>query len=403
MTRCVKKAPMISCSQRFSSHQRAIPSTVHLRGERSLEGTTDLADRFYMREALRLARRGLGRVNPNPMVGTLVVKEGKIIGKGYHRKFGGPHAEVNALKNAKQEPKGATLYVTLEPCCHYGKTPPCVDLIIEKEIGRVVAGTVDPNPLVAGRGIRILRNHGIQVTVSVLERECRELNEAYFKYFETGLPFVTLKMAQSLDGRIATRDGSSQWISSSDSLKLAHRWRAIHDSVMVGIDTVLCDDPSLTVRLVKGRNPHRLIVDSKLRIPTKNRVLSDGSASRTTILTTGQADPKRIEKLEALGARVHQVKANSHGQVDLMAALQLLAKQGITSILVEGGAKLATSLLNAGLVDRLLVVIGPKIIGKGIEAVGDLGIADVNQALRLSIEKIRRVGDDLVVVARIYY
>lgn len=368
-----------------------------------MEDTTDLADKFYMREALRLARKGLGRVNPNPMVGTLVVKGGKIIGKGYHRKFGGPHAEVHALRSVKEEPKGATLYVTLEPCCHYGKTPPCVDLIIEKGIGRVVVGTVDPNPLVAGRGIGILQNRGIQVTVAVLERECRQLNEAYFKYFETGLPFVTLKMAQSLDGRIATKDGSSRWISSPDSLKLAHGWRAIHDSVMVGIDTVLCDDPSLTVRLVKGRNPHRLIVDSKLRIPMKNRVLSDGSASRTTILTTGQADPKRIEKLETLGARVHQVRADSQGQVDLMAALQVLAKEGITSILVEGGAKLATSLLNAGLVNRLLVVIAPKIIGKGIEAIGDLGIGDVNQALRLSIEKTRRVGEDLVVVARVYY
>lgn len=353
-----------------------------------------------MKETIRLARKGLGRVSPNPMVGAMVVRGETVIGKGFHRKFGGPHAEVNALRSVRGEPKCATLYVTLEPCSHHGKTPPCVDLIIEKEIGRVVIGTVDPNPLVAGSAIKILGDHGIQVNVGVLEKECRELNEAYFKYFEAGLPFVTLKMAQSLDGRIATKKGSSRWISSPDSLRLAHRWRAIHDGVMVGINTVLRDDPSLTVRLVKGRNPRRLIVDSKLRTPMKSRVLSDGSASRTTILTTRQADPKQIEKIEALGARILQVDTNPQGQVDLKSALQTLAGEEITSILVEGGARLATSFLRAGLVDKLLVVIGPKIIGKGIEAVGDLRIADVNQALRLSIEKTRRVGDDLIVVAR---
>ncbi len=355
-----------------------------------------------MKQALRLARKGLGRVSPNPMVGAVVVRGETIIGKGYHRRFGGPHAEVNALGNVKEEPKGATLYVTLEPCAHYGKTPPCVDLIIAKGIVRVVVGTMDPNPLVAGRGIKELRDHGIQVTVGVLEGTCRELNQGFFKCCETGVPFVTLKIAQSLDGRIATMSGSSRWISSAESLKLAHHWRAMHDGIMVGIGTVLRDDPSLTVRLVKGQNPRRLIVDSTLRVPMKAKVLSDNSAP-TIILTTRQANPGRIKEVEALGVRVFQVDTNPQGGVDLGSALRVLAREGINSILVEGGARLATSLLKARLVDRLLSVIGPKIIGEGIEAVGDLGIKEISQAIPLSIEKTRRVGADLVVVAKIDY
>ncbi len=357
-------------------------------------------DRFYMKKALRLARKGLGRVSPNPMVGALVVRGGAIIARGYHREFGGPHAEVDALETGQGEARGATLYVSLEPCSHHGKTPPCVGLIIEKGIDRVVVGTMDPNPLVGGRGVKILRDHGIPVTVGVLEEACRELNQAYFKHFEIGLPFVTLKMAQSLDGRIATKRGSSQWISSPESLRLAHKWRATHDAVMVGIGTVLRDDPRLTVRRVKGRNPRRLIVDSRLRIPLESRALSEGNASLTTVLTTQYADPDRMGHVEALGARVLQVAANPQGGVDLMAALQILAGEGVMSILVEGGARLATSFLTARLVDRLLWVIGPKIIGKGIEGVGDLGIDEVGQAMGLSIDRIQRVGPDLLVVAR---
>ena len=358
-------------------------------------------DESYMKEALRLARKGLGRVSPNPMVGAVVVRDDRVIGKGYHRLFGGPHAEVNALEGLEDEAKGATLYVTLEPCCHYGKTPPCADLIIKKQIGRVVIGTEDPNPLVAGRGIKILKDHGIAVDVGVLRRECHELNAPFFKYFERGLPFITLKMAQSLDGRIATRQGSSRWISSPASLRLAHRWRAIHDAVMVGVDTVIADNPSLTVRLVRGKSPFRLVLDSHLRIPLESRILVDGHVARTLVVTTDQADPHRCEKIQERGGRVLTVQSNSTGQVDLTAALQRLAGEGITSILVEGGAKLSTSFVKARLVDQLLLVIGPKIIGEGIDAIRDLGIADMNQAVRLSIQKVRRVGDDLIVMATI--
>jgi diaminohydroxyphosphoribosylaminopyrimidine deaminase/5-amino-6-(5-phosphoribosylamino)uracil reductase len=334
------------------------------------------------------------------MVGALVVRGDAIVGQGFHRAFGGPHAEVNALKNVTGEAKGATLYVTLEPCSHHGKTPPCVDFIIEKEIARVVVGTLDPNPLVTGRGVKKLQDHGIQVTVGVLEEKCRELNEAFFKSCETGLPFVTLKIAQSLDGRIATESGNSQWISSPKALKLAHRWRAMHDAIMVGIETVLKDDPSLTVRLVRGRNPRRIVLDSTLRIPERAKVLSDGNAS-TVILTTRRADPERIKKLQAPGVRILPVDTNPQGGVDLRAAFQILTQEGTRSVLVEGGARLATSLLKARLVDRLLWVIGPKIIGKGIEAVGDLGIGQISEAIQLSIEKTRRVGEDLVITARL--
>jgi diaminohydroxyphosphoribosylaminopyrimidine deaminase/5-amino-6-(5-phosphoribosylamino)uracil reductase len=362
---------------------------------------TPVDDESYMREALRLARKGLGRVSPNPMVGAVVVRDDTVIGKGYHKLFGGPHAEVNALEGLEDEAKGATLYVTLEPCCHYGKTPPCADLIIKKQIGRVVIGTEDPNPLVAGRGIKILKDHGIAVDVGVLRRECHELNAPFFKYFERGLPFVTLKMAQSLDGRIATRQGSSRWISSPASLRLAHRWRAIHDAVMVGVDTVIADNPSLTVRLVSGKNPLRLVLDSHLRIPLESRILVDGHVTRTVVVTTDRADPHQRKKVQERGARVLTVPSNSTGQVDLTAALRRLAGEGITSILVEGGAKLSTSFVKARLVDQLLLVIGSKIVGAGIDAMGDLGIADMNQAVRLSIQRIRRVGDDLIIMARI--
>ncbi len=342
----------------------------------------------------------MGRVNPNPMVGALVTQGETVIGKGYHREFGGPHAEVNALGDLMGEAKGATLYVTLEPCCHHGKTPPCVELIIEKEVGRVVIGTTDPSPAVSGKGIQRLKDHGIRVDVRVLEKECRELNEVFFKYYEKGLPFVTLKMAQSLDGRIATARGDSRWISSPDSLKLAHRWRSNNDGVMVGVDTVLSDDPSLTVRVVKGKNPLRLVVDSRLRIPLTSRVLSDGNPSKTIVLTTDRADPKQVKKIENVGAGVLLVKADRRGQVDLREALKRLSDEGMMSVLVEGGARLATSLLKSGLVDKLMVIIGPKIIGQGVEAVGDLGVSDLDEALSFSIEKTRRVGDDLVVTAR---
>jgi diaminohydroxyphosphoribosylaminopyrimidine deaminase/5-amino-6-(5-phosphoribosylamino)uracil reductase len=354
-------------------------------------------DEFFMEKAIKLARRGSGKTSPNPMVGALLVKEGKILGKGYHRRYGGAHAELNALRNAKEDMKGAAMYVTLEPCCHHGWTPPCVDAIIGAGINRVVIGTVDPNPSVNGKGIQTLRNHGIQVKVGVLEERCRELNETYFKYIQTGIPFVTLKFAQSLDGRIATLRGNSQWISSPETLKLAHKLRATHDAVLIGIGTALTDDPSLTVRLVKGRNPQRIIVDSRLRIALTAKVLNDEEVDRTIIVATEGASRNKAQRLRNVGAEVLWVAKNPRGGVDMHDLLKQLGRMGVTSVLIEGGSQIITSLLRKGLADKIVLVVAPKLIGEGIEAVGNLEIHDLSKALRISGMKTRRLGNDIVI------
>jgi diaminohydroxyphosphoribosylaminopyrimidine deaminase/5-amino-6-(5-phosphoribosylamino)uracil reductase len=356
-----------------------------------------LEDEILMEKALTLARRGLGKTSPNPMVGALVVKGRKILGKGYHRKYGGPHAEVNALRNAKGGVEGASMYVTLEPCCHHGLTPPCVNALIEAGIGRVVIGIPDPNPKVNGKGIQCLLNNRIQVKVGVLKERCRELNEAYFKYIQKGIPFVTLKFAQSLDGRIATKTGNSQWISSPVTLRLSHRLRSTHDGVLVGVGTVVVDDPSLTVRLVKGRNPQRIIVDGRLRIPLTAKVLNDEEVDKTTIVATEGANRKKAQNLKNSGAEILWVAKNPRGEVDMEDLLGKLGRMGLTSVLVEGGAKIITSFLREKLADKILIVMAPKLIGKGIEAVGNLEIRDLHEALQISRMKTRRLGNDIVI------
>ena len=349
-----------------------------------------------MQKALILARRGLGKTSPNPMVGALVLKEGKILGKGYHRRYGEAHAEVIALRNAKGDVKGASMYVTLEPCCHHGWTPPCVDALIGAGMSRVVIGTPDPNPRVNGKGIQILRDNGIQVRVGVLEERCRELNEAYFKYIQRGIPLVTLKFAQSLDGRIATKTGRSQWISSPKALRLAHKLRSVHDGVLVGIGTILVDDPSLTVRLVKGKNPRRIVVDGRLRIPLTAKVLNDEGVDKTVIVATEKANRRKAQGLKNLGAEILWAAKNQRGEVDMKDLLEKLGRMGITSVLVEGGAKIITSFLRERLADKIVIMIAPKLIGEGIEAVGNLETRDLNEALRISKMKTRRLGEDIV-------
>jgi diaminohydroxyphosphoribosylaminopyrimidine deaminase/5-amino-6-(5-phosphoribosylamino)uracil reductase len=352
---------------------------------------------MFMREALLLARRGLGKTSPNPLVGALVVKEGKILGKGYHRRYGAAHAEVIALKHAKGNTGGTTLYVTLEPCCHFGWTPPCVNAIVEAGVSEVVIGTPDPNPRINGKGIQFLRDHGIHVKVGVLEERCRDLNEAYFKHIQTGMPFVTLKFAQSLDGRIATKARRSQWISSPDTLRLAHKLRSIHDAVLVGIGTALADDPSLTVRLVKGENPQRIIVDSRLRTPLTAQILNDEGVDRTMVVATEGANRKKAQKIQHLGAEILWAEKNRRGEVDLRDLLEKLGHMGITSVLVEGGSRIITSFLKERLADKILIVVAPKFIGTGIEALGDLEIRNLNEALRISRMKTKRIGDDIVI------
>jgi diaminohydroxyphosphoribosylaminopyrimidine deaminase/5-amino-6-(5-phosphoribosylamino)uracil reductase len=351
-------------------------------------------DERYMKRALQLARRGRGKVSPNPMVGAVIVRSGRIIAEGYHREFGGDHAEIDAIKNASGSVRGATIYVNLEPCCHWGKTPPCVDTLIERRIKRVVIGTLDPHRLVNGRGIQILRDHGIKVVVGVLEQEARELNEIYFHNIRTGLPFITIKYAQSLDGKIDTSRGDSHWISSEASRRFAHRLRAQHDAILVGIGTVLADDPLLTVRLVKGRNPLRIVLDSRLRIPRNAQVLQGEGG--TLIVTTDLHDKKKVETIQKRGKEILVTHRGNDRRVALRPLMELLAARGISSILIEGGKKVNTSLLQESLVNRMVVITAPLVLGKGKEGIGDLGIADLEEAIRPSTYTVSRVGEDVI-------
>lgn len=347
-----------------------------------------------MRRALQLARRGMGKVSPNPLVGAVIVRAGRIIAQGWHHTFGGDHAEIDAIKRTSSSVRGATLYVTLEPCCHWGKTPPCVDALIKGEIKRVVIGTLDPNPLVDGKGAQVLRDHGIEVTVGVLEQEARTVNEVYLHHIRTGLPFVTVKYAQSLDGRIATSHGDSHWISSEASRKYAHRLRAQHDAIMVGIGTVLADDPQLTVRLVKGRNPLRIVLDSRLRIPLNAQVLQD--EGKILIVTTEEHGKDKAAAIEKEGKEVLLAQRDRDGRVELRSLMKQLAERGISSILVEGGAEVITSLLQEKLVNRMVVITAPLIVGKGIEGIGDLGISNLAKAIKPTSCEIKRRGGDVI-------
>jgi diaminohydroxyphosphoribosylaminopyrimidine deaminase/5-amino-6-(5-phosphoribosylamino)uracil reductase len=360
-----------------------------------------LHDEDYMKLALKLARRGLGRTSPNPMVGAVIVRDGRIIGQGYHHYFGGRHAEVDAIEGATGNVSGATLYVTLEPCRHHGKTPPCVEAIIKHKIGRVVIGTLDPNPDMRGRSVSLMKEQGIETKVGVLEDECRALNEAHFKLMETGLPLVTLKFAQTLDGRIAAATGSSKWLSSPPALRLAHRLRSRSDAVMVGVGTVLADDPELTVRLVKGRSPTRIILDSKLRLPLDAKVLTDQKTAPTIIATTPAANDEKLAALREKGIEVLVVAAETPGRIDLARLLRTLGERSISSVLVEGGSETITSLLARRLADRFVAIVAPKIMGRGIETVGELGVNDVDEAVKLTFTRTYRVGGDLVVEGRI--
>ncbi len=358
-----------------------------------------LTDEGFMRRALRLARKGEGRVSPNPLVGAVIVRDGRIIGKGYHRRYGENHAEINAIANATEPIAGATVYITLEPCSHYGKTPPCVDALVASHPGRVVVGTIDPNPLVSGRGISALQRHGIETKTGVLEDACQRQNEVFFKYIRTGIPFVTLKFALTLDGRIATCTGHSRWISSPPSLRFAHRLRRTHDAILVGAGTVLTDDPELTCRLVRGKNPLRIVVDSHLRTSPDARVF-DVRRAPTIVAATGKAPEERRRLFEQKGIEVLELGEDEVGRVDLHGLLDLLGQRKIASLLVEGGAGVNTAFLREKLVDRLVAVLAPKIAGTGINAVGDLGIQRMENALRLSFERITRSGDDLILDAR---
>jgi diaminohydroxyphosphoribosylaminopyrimidine deaminase/5-amino-6-(5-phosphoribosylamino)uracil reductase len=307
---------------------------------------------------------------------------------------------VDALKRAKEDVRGATLYVTLEPCRHYGKTPPCTDAIIESKIGRVVIGMLDPDPKMRGESVKLLEQRGIKTTVGVLESECRDLNEKYIKHRTSGIPYVTIKFAQTLDGRIATAQGSSRWIASPPSLKLAHKLRATNDAILAGVNNVIKDDPELTTRLVKGRNPLRIILDSTLRIPLDAKVLTRQDAARTIVAATPAATKEKRAALQKMGVEVLTIPADKDGRVDLKKLLKTLGGREITSLLVEGGGEVITSFLRLGLADKVVAIIAPKILGKGTDTIGELNITDLSKAKKLTFKRVYKSGVDIVVEGR---
>jgi diaminohydroxyphosphoribosylaminopyrimidine deaminase/5-amino-6-(5-phosphoribosylamino)uracil reductase len=354
-------------------------------------------DRRYMRIAIDLARKGLGQTSPNPTVGAVVVRLGRIVGKGYHRGCGLPHAEVNALRDAGSRARGATMYVTLEPCNHYGRTPPCTGPIITSGIRRVVIAMKDPNPVTDGKGIRALMSRGIRVETGVLSDEARELNRPFIKFMQRGLPYVTLKMAQSIDGKIATRTGDSRWITAEDSRAYVHDLRRMSDAVMVGVNTVAADDPMLLARRSGTRQPARVIVDSMLRTPVGSRIFSTAGVSPVIVAAAKRAGRAGAAKYIRKGASVIFAK-ESGGRVDLRDLLKRLAGMGYINILAEGGGELAAGLIERDLVDRVLIFIAPKIIGgKGaitsVEGAGSRRIAD---AVDLHGLKVRRFSRDIL-------
>ena len=359
-----------------------------------------MSDAFYMKRALALARRGEGWVSPNPMVGAVIVKKDRIIGTGYHRRFGEDHAEINAIRSATEPVAGATFYITLEPCCHCGKTPPCVESLIACRPARVVIGMSDPNPLVCGGGIERLRREGIPTTVGVLESECGRLNERFVKFMQTGIPFVTLKFAQTVDGRIATFTGHSRWISSPPSLRFAYALRACHDAILVGGGTVRADDPELTVRLVRGRQPLRIVLDSRLKTRPEAKILKNQDRARTIIAAAADGSMKKAALFEKLRVEILRCGEDPKHRIDLKKLFAEMGKRRVSSILVEGGAAVITSVLREKLADRIVIVIAPKIVGKGVEAVQDLGIATMDDALTLSAPRIMRKGGDIILDGR---
>ncbi|QGU93879.1 bifunctional diaminohydroxyphosphoribosylaminopyrimidine deaminase/5-amino-6-(5-phosphoribosylamino)uracil reductase RibD [Clostridium bovifaecis] len=361
-------------------------------------------DYSYMKRAIELSKLGIGYTYPNPLVGAVIVKNNRIIGEGYHAHYGGPHAEINALKSAGEDVKGSTMYVTLEPCSHYGKTPPCANAIVKSGIEKVIVGMKDPNDLVAGRGIEILKKNGIEVIVGVFEEEVKKLNEIFIKYITTGLPFCIMKTAMTLDGKIATATGDSKWISNELSREYVHEIRHRVSGVMVGIGTVLEDDPSLTTRLKykNGRDSARIIVDTKARIPLEANVLNLNSDvnAKTIIATTELAQEEKLKALEDMGAEII-VTPQKSSKVDLTYLMRRLGDMGIDSILLEGGAALNYSALNEGIVDKVVSFISPKIIGgdKAKSPVGGTGKKYVDEAIKLEDIKVSQLKEDIVIEA----
>ena len=354
-------------------------------------------DEQMMARAISLARNGLGRTSPNPLVGAVIVRDGRIVAEGWHRKAGTPHAEIHALNMAGELARGATVYVSLEPCAHYGRTGPCARALVEAGVSRAVVAMTDPNPKVAGKGIAILQEAGIEVTTGVLEQEARQLNEVFLKWMTTGLPFVALKTAMTLDGKIATAAGQSQWITNEASRYETHRLRDIYDGILVGINTALADNPSLTTRLkeYQGRNPVRIVVDSRARLPLTAKLVTDGAA-RTIVAVTEQAPAERVEALRSAGVEI--IVAGSSNHVDMQSLMEQLGAMKISSVLVEGGGSVNFSLLQAGLVDRVYAFIAPKLVGgrDALTPVEGEGFQELDRAVELENIQLRQLGSDVL-------
>ena len=358
-------------------------------------------DEFYMKRAIELARLGEGHTNPNPMVGCVIARGGDIISEDYHRQYGQFHAERNALLKC-DDAKGATAYVTLEPCCHHGKTPPCTDIIIEKGIKRVVIGSRDPNPLVAGKGARILREAGIDVTEDFMRSECDELNPVFFHYITTGLPYVVMKYAMTLDGKIASRTGASKWITGDEARRHVHSLRNKYAAIAAGIGTVLADDPMLNCRLPGGKDPLRVIFDSRLKIPADCNIVKTAGDIPTIIFTTDAADASRRGFLEGMSVRVVPA-GGKDGRVDLYKAMEILGREKIDSVLIEGGGQIHEAALKAGIVNHVCAYIAPKILGgSGAKTpVEGLGAESPDEAALFENMKITPLGEDILIEADI--
>jgi len=359
-------------------------------------------DEIFMKKVLRLARRGLGSTSPNPVVGTLVVKNGQIIGSGYHRKAGAPHAEIEALSMAGERAKGSTLFVNLEPCNHYGRTPPCTKAILKSGIKRVVVGIADPNPNVTGGGCKFLRSKGVEVKYGVLEEECTRLNEVYIKYVKKGKPFVILKGALTLDGWIATKTGNSRWITNEKSRKFVHSLRKKVDAIMVGVETIIADNPLLSPYLTgnSAPDPVRVIADTNLRVPLESRVFNSGTSALTIIASGSNVSRTKRKRVEGLGARVINCQMRD-GRIDLADLLDKLAEMSIGSVLVEGGGTIFGSIIREGLVDKFYIFLAPKILGgnNGIPFTRGPGCDTVKDCLNLKVLMVRRFDDDIMIEA----
>ena len=365
-------------------------------------GGVKMSDTEYMKLAIKLAKKGAGYVNPNPMVGAVIVKDNRIIGQGYHEIFGGLHAERNALKNCRESPVGATLYVTLEPCCHYGKTPPCTEAIIKSGITRVVVGTLDCNPIVSGKGVKVLEENNIQVVIGILEMECQQLIKVFRKYVTRHIPYVFMKYAMTMDGKIATYTNQSKWISGEKARKQVHQFRHKVTAIMVGVNTVIQDDPLLTCRLENGENPIRIVCDTDLRTPITSKIIKTANDIKTYIATSS-IDESKIALYRKCGCEIIYTKKKGN-HIDLMNLMQCLGNMQIDSLLLEGGSAMNWSALEQQIVDEVQIYIAPKIFGGSAKSpVSGQGVAFPNDAIMLKPYAFSQVGNDYFIESEVIY